>query len=155
MCTLLHVWHFEWILFYKWKHACTTTSNCSSISFQVVQVLSAQVCGVCLLPAALNWCRLFTAALSSRGGAEKLDAEAWHRFERIFHRSAHTNIRVNTQKQPQNSKHTYIAAKYRYQSVMMTVRYAIISITGLIANKVCLCFCCTLSGALKAIENNL
>lgn len=125
--------------------------------FKYFQPRCVSVCGGGCLPTScsMNWCRLFAAALSSRGGAEQLDAEAWHRSERIFHGSPHTNIRVNIQKQPQNSEHSYIAAGYRNQSLMMTIRFDIISITGLIANKVCLSFCCTLSGALKAIENNL
>lgn len=130
-------------------HACTTSSNCYFKCFH------PRCVGVCLLPAALNRCRLFAASLSSRGGAEQLDAEARHRSERFCHGSPHTNIRENIQKQQQNNKHTYIAARYCCQSVMMTIRSDIISITGLIANKVCRSFCCTLSGSIKEIENNL
>lgn len=103
----------------------------------------------CLLPP--NWCRLFAAALSSRGGAEKLGAEAWHRFQRVFHGSLPPNIR-------RNNRGTANAQALRAPLLLAydgDKRFDIISITGLIANKVWVSFWCTSSSTFKATENPL
>lgn len=104
---------------------------------------------VCLLPP--NWCRLFAAALSSRGGAEKLGAEAWHRFQRVFHGSPPPNIRRNN-RGTANAQTLGTPLLLAYDG---DKRFDIISITGLIANKVWVSFWCASSSTFKATENPL
>lgn len=110
--------------FFKQHHACSFKSLCvcsvyaSMHAWLYPGVFSPKA--VCLLPP--NWCRLFAAALSSRGGAEKLGAEAWHRFHRVFHGSPPPNIRRNNRATGLGLTLTHKHCGHRYCELMMAIR---------------------------------